>query len=88
MIRADALRIIAEEGLTRSVWFDEPTRKTNAVVIVEHDSGFDVFDTGERAEEVDGSRIRHQTEDAALTDFIHRLRVWNELAQREPDLWR
>ncbi|MFJ3385877.1 MULTISPECIES: hypothetical protein [unclassified Curtobacterium] len=75
--RADAKRLIADEGLEGAVWFERGTNKTNAVAIYEVDAGFRVVSTDERAAEI-GPR-EYSDESEALTMYVTLLRDRKEL---------
>lgn len=77
MKRADAERLIVEEGLEGAVSFRRATNVANAVAIYEVDAGFRVVSTDERAAEI-GPR-EYSDESEALTMYVTLLRDRKEL---------
>lgn len=73
----EALTIIQDEELGHYVWFKFPPNAADSVVI--HRDGHDwmVFMTDERG--APEGELRFDDEDAALDDFIERLRLWNQV---------
>ncbi|MCI1747974.1 MAG: hypothetical protein LKI24_07680 [Acidipropionibacterium sp.] len=73
-----ALRIIAEEDLRNGVFFSASENSMNAVIIEESSGVFVVYGTDERAAVDESSVMVFSEESSALTEFIERLRAWNE----------
>jgi hypothetical protein len=78
MDRVTARWIIAEEDLKDGVFFSAPDNAVDAVVIEETSDGYRVYNTDARAAVDENSITIFSEESSALTEFVERLRAWNE----------
>lgn len=79
MNRDEARHIIESEGLTRIVWFTDPTNEVDVSGISATDNGWITYITDERAA-VSVVKNWHSESDA-LEDLIKRARTWQRIQQ-------
>ncbi|TPW74074.1 hypothetical protein [Schumannella soli] len=77
--RARAAAAISSEGLDYLNWYESRTPRPYEAGIVPVDGGWRVYVTDERAAWEDYNPVVHADEDAALDDFLVRLRRMNRI---------
>ncbi|MEV8251840.1 hypothetical protein AB0O87_13070 [Microbacterium sp. NPDC076768] len=71
-------------GYVGYCFFEDPRGKQNVIVLSAARNGFQSWIQDERAQLISGSLRTFTEENDALTDFTHRVELWNRISGLRP----